>query len=157
MIFQPCASSFFAMNLRILLLQTYSPAFCLSSLMWTMVKCSGPVFCRQAPRLPGKLTCFFSCLFIFLMSKTSSAIAFKIHSIEALLKICNCKLKQICFGGLFVCLFCLFCFQAEECFQWNKLPCGITSQNKTALHTISIKPSTMWFGERTRKTNVIVR
>uniref|UniRef100_A0A8C6MU53 Protein artemis n=1 Tax=Mus spicilegus TaxID=10103 RepID=A0A8C6MU53_MUSSI len=47
--------------------------------------------------------------------------------------------------------------KAEECFQWNKLPCGITSQNKTALHTISIKPSTMWFGERTRKTNVIVR
>ncbi|XP_026638839.1 protein artemis isoform X2 [Microtus ochrogaster] len=47
--------------------------------------------------------------------------------------------------------------KAEEYFQWNKLPCGITSKNKTALHTISIKPSTMWFGERTRKTNVIVR
>ncbi|XP_012586806.1 PREDICTED: protein artemis isoform X2 [Condylura cristata] len=47
--------------------------------------------------------------------------------------------------------------QAEEYFQWNKLPCGITSKNKIPLHTISIKPSTMWFGERTRKTNVIVR
>ncbi|XP_059119565.1 protein artemis [Peromyscus eremicus] len=47
--------------------------------------------------------------------------------------------------------------KAEEYFQWNKLPCGITSKNKTVLHTISIKPSTMWFGERTRKTNVIVR
>ncbi|XP_038189563.1 protein artemis isoform X2 [Arvicola amphibius] len=47
--------------------------------------------------------------------------------------------------------------KAEEYFHWNKLPCGITSKNKTVLHTISIKPSTMWFGERTRKTNVIVR
>ncbi|XP_051006830.1 protein artemis [Acomys russatus] len=47
--------------------------------------------------------------------------------------------------------------KAEEYFQWNKLPCGISSRTKTPLHTISIKPSTMWFGERTRKTSVIVR
>nr|XP_020027160.1 protein artemis [Castor canadensis] len=47
--------------------------------------------------------------------------------------------------------------KAEEYFQWNKLPCGMISKNKIPLHTISIKPSTMWFGERTRKTNVIVR
>ncbi|XP_058388443.1 protein artemis isoform X1 [Diceros bicornis minor] len=47
--------------------------------------------------------------------------------------------------------------KAEEYFQWNKLPCGITSKNRIPLHTISIKPSTMWFGERSRKTNVIVR
>ncbi|XP_008590685.1 PREDICTED: protein artemis-like [Galeopterus variegatus] len=47
--------------------------------------------------------------------------------------------------------------KAEEYFQWNKLPCGITSKNRIPLQTISIKPSTMWFGERTRKTNVIVR
>ncbi|KAM9093555.1 protein artemis isoform 3-T3 [Megaptera novaeangliae] len=47
--------------------------------------------------------------------------------------------------------------KAEEYFQWNKLPCGITSKNRIPLHTISIKPSTMWFGERARKTNVIVR
>ncbi|XP_037702427.1 protein artemis isoform X3 [Choloepus didactylus] len=47
--------------------------------------------------------------------------------------------------------------KSEEYFQWNKLPCGITSKNRIPLHTISIKPSTMWFGERTRKTNVIVR
>ncbi|KAM5286489.1 protein artemis isoform 1-T1 [Hipposideros larvatus] len=47
--------------------------------------------------------------------------------------------------------------KAEEYFQWNRLPCGITSKSKIPLHTISIKPSTMWFGERTRKTNVIVR
>ncbi|XP_060228673.1 protein artemis isoform X2 [Meriones unguiculatus] len=47
--------------------------------------------------------------------------------------------------------------KAEEYFQWNKLPCGINSKAKAALHTISIKPSTMWFGERSRKTDVIVR
>ncbi|XP_029420003.1 protein artemis [Nannospalax galili] len=47
--------------------------------------------------------------------------------------------------------------KAEEYFQWNKLPCGIASKNKILLNTINIKPSTMWFGERSRKTNVIVR
>lgn len=47
--------------------------------------------------------------------------------------------------------------KAEEYFQWDRLPCGMTSRSRTPLHTISIKPSTMWFGERTRKTNVIVR
>ncbi|XP_023079045.1 protein artemis isoform X4 [Piliocolobus tephrosceles] len=47
--------------------------------------------------------------------------------------------------------------KAEEYFQWSKLPCGITSRNRIPLHIISIKPSTMWFGERSRKTNVIVR
>ncbi|XP_042847051.1 protein artemis isoform X1 [Panthera tigris] len=47
--------------------------------------------------------------------------------------------------------------KAEEYFHWNKLPCGNISKNRIPLHTISIKPSTMWFGERTRKTNVIVR
>ncbi|XP_037839275.2 protein artemis isoform X2 [Chlorocebus sabaeus] len=47
--------------------------------------------------------------------------------------------------------------KAEEYFEWSKLPCGITSRNRIPLHIISIKPSTMWFGERSRKTNVIVR
>ncbi|XP_069846505.1 protein artemis isoform X1 [Dipodomys merriami] len=47
--------------------------------------------------------------------------------------------------------------KAEEYFHWNKLPCGMISKTKVPLHTISIKPSTMWFGERTRKANVIVR
>nr|XP_035952911.1 protein artemis isoform X3 [Halichoerus grypus] len=47
--------------------------------------------------------------------------------------------------------------KAEEYFHWNKLPCGIISKNRIPLRTISIKPSTIWFGERTRKTNVIVR
>ncbi|XP_051856396.1 protein artemis isoform X3 [Antechinus flavipes] len=47
--------------------------------------------------------------------------------------------------------------RVEEFFHGNRLPCGITSKNGTPLHIISIKPSTMWFGERTRKTNVIMR
>ncbi|XP_066489591.1 protein artemis isoform X1 [Tiliqua scincoides] len=45
----------------------------------------------------------------------------------------------------------------DEFFRVNRLPCGITSQNGKQLHIISVKPSTMWFGERTRKTNVVVR
>ncbi|XP_069048315.1 protein artemis isoform X2 [Lepisosteus oculatus] len=45
----------------------------------------------------------------------------------------------------------------DEFFRANRLPCGITAKDGTPLRIISIKPSTMWFGERTRKTNVIVR
>ncbi|OXB58550.1 hypothetical protein ASZ78_007089 [Callipepla squamata] len=45
----------------------------------------------------------------------------------------------------------------DDCFRGNRLPCGISCQNGTPLHVISIKPSTMWFGERIKKTNVIVR
>ncbi|KAM6291306.1 protein artemis isoform 1-T1 [Porphyrio hochstetteri] len=45
----------------------------------------------------------------------------------------------------------------DDCFRWNRLPCGMTCQNGTPLHIISIKPSTMWFGERMKKTSVIVR
>ncbi|XP_062374509.1 protein artemis [Sardina pilchardus] len=45
----------------------------------------------------------------------------------------------------------------EEFFRANRLPCGCTSKDGKPLRIISIKPSTMWFGERTRKTNVIVR
>ncbi|KAM4902171.1 protein artemis [Sylvia borin] len=45
----------------------------------------------------------------------------------------------------------------EDCFRGNRLPCGMTCLNGTPLHIISIKPSTMWFGERKKKTNVIVR
>ncbi|XP_069483932.1 protein artemis isoform X2 [Ambystoma mexicanum] len=45
----------------------------------------------------------------------------------------------------------------EEYLRGNRLPCGMMSTNGTPLRVISIKPSTMWFGERTRKTNVIVR
>ncbi|XP_001515535.2 protein artemis isoform X1 [Ornithorhynchus anatinus] len=47
--------------------------------------------------------------------------------------------------------------RAEEFLRWNRLPCGMTSKDGTPLQVISIKPSTMWFGERTRRTNVIVR
>ncbi|KAM9845595.1 protein artemis [Aulostomus maculatus] len=45
----------------------------------------------------------------------------------------------------------------EEYFQGNRLPCGCTAFDGTPLHIISIKPSTMWFGERTRKTSVIIK
>ncbi|KFQ35065.1 Protein artemis, partial [Merops nubicus] len=45
----------------------------------------------------------------------------------------------------------------DDCFRGNRLPCGMTCQNGTPLHVISIKPSTMWFGERIKKTNVIAR
>ncbi|XP_059843388.1 protein artemis isoform X2 [Hypanus sabinus] len=39
----------------------------------------------------------------------------------------------------------------------NRLPCGIKAKDGTPLRIISIKPSTMWFGERMKRTNVIVR
>ncbi|XP_071280154.1 protein artemis isoform X2 [Agelaius tricolor] len=45
----------------------------------------------------------------------------------------------------------------DDCFRGNRLPCGMTCLNGTPLQVISIKPSTMWFGERKKKTNVIVR
>uniref|UniRef100_A0AAY4DJS7 Protein artemis n=1 Tax=Denticeps clupeoides TaxID=299321 RepID=A0AAY4DJS7_9TELE len=45
----------------------------------------------------------------------------------------------------------------EEMFRANRLPCGCLAKDGTPLKIISIKPSTMWFGERTRKTSVIVR
>ncbi|XP_067861135.1 protein artemis isoform X2 [Heptranchias perlo] len=45
----------------------------------------------------------------------------------------------------------------EDFIRGNRLPCGITAKDGTPLRIISIKPSTMWFGERTKKTNVIVR
>uniref|UniRef100_A0A8C4X5N4 Protein artemis n=1 Tax=Erpetoichthys calabaricus TaxID=27687 RepID=A0A8C4X5N4_ERPCA len=45
----------------------------------------------------------------------------------------------------------------DEFFRGNRLPCGIIAKDGTPLKIISIKPSTMWFGERTKKTNVIVR
>ncbi|XP_013909828.1 PREDICTED: protein artemis [Thamnophis sirtalis] len=44
-----------------------------------------------------------------------------------------------------------------EMFRGNRLPCGMTSQNGQELRVISVKPSTMWFGERTRKSNVVMR
>ncbi|XP_041833097.1 protein artemis [Melanotaenia boesemani] len=45
----------------------------------------------------------------------------------------------------------------EEFFQANRVPCGCTAADGTPLRIISIKPSTMWFGERTKKTNVIIK
>ncbi|KAM5172029.1 protein artemis [Mantella aurantiaca] len=45
----------------------------------------------------------------------------------------------------------------EEFLRGNRLPCGMFSSDGVPLRIISIKPSTMWFGERTRKTSVIAR
>ncbi|XP_073407391.1 protein artemis isoform X1 [Dendrobates tinctorius] len=45
----------------------------------------------------------------------------------------------------------------EEFLRGNRLPCGMFFSDGVPLRIISIKPSTMWFGERSRKTNVIVR
>ncbi|XP_074554349.1 protein artemis [Halichoeres trimaculatus] len=45
----------------------------------------------------------------------------------------------------------------EEFFQGNRLPCGCTAPDGTPLRIISIKPSTMWFGERMRKTSVVIK
>lgn len=45
----------------------------------------------------------------------------------------------------------------EDYFQGNRLPCGCTAADGTSLQIISIKPSTMWFGERSKKTNVIIK
>ncbi|XP_024145899.1 protein artemis isoform X2 [Oryzias melastigma] len=45
----------------------------------------------------------------------------------------------------------------EEFFQGNRLPCGCSAPDGTPLRIISIKPSTMWFGERTKRTNVIIK
>ncbi|XP_013888223.1 protein artemis [Austrofundulus limnaeus] len=45
----------------------------------------------------------------------------------------------------------------EEFFLGNRLPCGCTAADGTPLRIISIKPSTMWFGERSKKTNVLIK
>ncbi|XP_067915687.1 protein artemis isoform X2 [Heterodontus francisci] len=45
----------------------------------------------------------------------------------------------------------------EDFIRGNRLPCGVTAKDGTPLRIISIKPSTMWFGERIKKTSVIVR
>nr|XP_046193722.1 protein artemis-like isoform X4 [Oncorhynchus gorbuscha] len=39
----------------------------------------------------------------------------------------------------------------------SRLPCGSSASDGTPLNIISIKPSTMWFGERTQRTKVIIR
>ncbi|XP_051976292.1 protein artemis-like isoform X1 [Xyrauchen texanus] len=45
----------------------------------------------------------------------------------------------------------------DELFRANRLPCGSIAADGTPLNIISIKPSTIWFGERTKKTSVIVK
>ncbi|XP_029604227.1 protein artemis [Salmo trutta] len=47
--------------------------------------------------------------------------------------------------------------KGEEFVAACRLPCGSSSSDGTPLNIISIKPSTMWFGERTQRTKVIVR
>lgn len=49
------------------------------------------------------------------------------------------------------------CVQDEEFFQGSRLPCGCSAADGTPLRIVSIKPSTMWFGERTKKANVIIK
>uniref|UniRef100_UPI00398EF056 protein artemis isoform X1 n=2 Tax=Pristiophorus japonicus TaxID=55135 RepID=UPI00398EF056 len=45
----------------------------------------------------------------------------------------------------------------EDFIRGTRLPCGIIARDGTPLRIITIKPSTMWFGERIKRTNVIVR
>uniref|UniRef100_A0A8C3G2E0 Protein artemis n=1 Tax=Cyclopterus lumpus TaxID=8103 RepID=A0A8C3G2E0_CYCLU len=45
----------------------------------------------------------------------------------------------------------------EEFLHGSRLPCGSTAADGTPLRIISIKPSTMWFGERIKKTDVIIK
>ncbi|KAM4614795.1 protein artemis [Polymixia lowei] len=45
----------------------------------------------------------------------------------------------------------------EEFLRGNRLPCGSVAPDGTPLRIISIKPSTMWFGERSKKSNVVVK
>uniref|UniRef100_A0A9J8APT8 DNA cross-link repair 1C, PSO2 homolog (S. cerevisiae) n=2 Tax=Cyprinus carpio carpio TaxID=630221 RepID=A0A9J8APT8_CYPCA len=45
----------------------------------------------------------------------------------------------------------------EEFFRAKRIPCGSTAPDGVPLNIISIKPSTISFGERTRKTSVIVK
>ncbi|XP_052365362.1 protein artemis-like [Oncorhynchus keta] len=45
----------------------------------------------------------------------------------------------------------------EEFVPASRLPCGSSASDGTPLNIISIKPSTMWFGERTQRTKVIIR
>ncbi|XP_036375634.1 protein artemis-like [Megalops cyprinoides] len=47
--------------------------------------------------------------------------------------------------------------QDDEYFRAGRLPCGSTAPNGKPLQVISIKPSTMWFGERSRRTRVVVK
>ncbi|XP_061524311.1 protein artemis isoform X1 [Phycodurus eques] len=49
------------------------------------------------------------------------------------------------------------CAQNEANPRGDRLPCGRASPDGADLRVLSIKPSTMWFGERTRKTDVVVR
>ncbi|XP_077399774.1 protein artemis isoform X2 [Vanacampus margaritifer] len=47
--------------------------------------------------------------------------------------------------------------KSEQYIHGNRLPCGCTSRDGASLRVLRIKPSTMWFGERTHKTDVLVK
>ncbi|XP_072558477.1 protein artemis-like isoform X2 [Paramormyrops kingsleyae] len=47
--------------------------------------------------------------------------------------------------------------EGEEYIRGSRLPCGMKAPDGASLHVISVKPSTMWFGEQTNKTAVIVK
>ncbi|XP_048871918.1 protein artemis-like isoform X2 [Brienomyrus brachyistius] len=68
----------------------------------------------------------------------------------------NCKIAYG-YEYLFVNLSEEFGCQGEEYIRGSRLPCGMKPSDGTALHVISVKPSTMWFGEQPNKTAVIVK
>ncbi|KAL4659505.1 protein artemis-like isoform X1 [Arapaima gigas] len=45
----------------------------------------------------------------------------------------------------------------EEFFRTSRLPCGSKAPDGSPVQIISIKPSTIWFGERNRRTSVVVK
>ncbi|KAG7274203.1 hypothetical protein CRUP_008579 [Coryphaenoides rupestris] len=47
--------------------------------------------------------------------------------------------------------------QMEEYLHGNRLPCGAVAPDGTPLRIVSVKPSTMWFGERSRRNSVVVK
>ncbi|KAL4617946.1 protein artemis-like [Arapaima gigas] len=47
--------------------------------------------------------------------------------------------------------------KGEDLFRCSRLPCGSRAPDGKPLHIISIKPSTIWFGERTKRTSTVVK
>ncbi|XP_019753041.1 protein artemis isoform X6 [Hippocampus comes] len=47
--------------------------------------------------------------------------------------------------------------KSEQYLHGNRLPCGCRSRDGANLRVLSVKPTTMWFGERMRKTDVVIK
>ncbi|XP_051911028.1 protein artemis isoform X4 [Hippocampus zosterae] len=47
--------------------------------------------------------------------------------------------------------------KGEKYLRGNRLPCGCRSRDGADLRVLSVKPTTMWFGERMRKTDVLIK